>query len=176
MVFVDPQIEVSVIAVLLAIVSQGLQLTLGNKKEMLRHQGEMKKKQAKLKELSKSTHPDAKKQLEVIEKEMMESLNVVMKSSMKLMIASMVIFLPVFIGLSSIYGENIFHLPIPIPWFSVQFDFLNPIGWFSLYNSTSFVGWYFLNALIFSLLIINPLVKLYEKRKEQAVVINANSG
>ncbi|GEM_PF-1482273 len=167
MVFFNPQLEVSLIAIVLTLVSQAVQITFGNKKEMLRHQGEMKKRQDKMKELAKSKHPDAKKQIEEAEKEMLESMNVVMKSSMKLMVASFVIFVPAFFFLSQIYEGLVFGLPIPIPWVAPEpgFDFFNPFTWFSLYSQTNFIGWYALNALIFSLLIVNPIMKFLEKRK-----------
>lgn len=176
MVFIDPRIELSILAFLLSIVSQGVQIVFGNKKEMLRHQAEMKKKQDKIKELSKSTNPNAKKELDKIQNEMMESFQVVMKSSTKIMMYSFVIFIPALFILSNLYGENTFVLPIPIPWFAPEpgFEILNPFSWFSMYNQTNFIGWYALNSLVFSFLIINPLMKLYDKRKGNVVSSGVN--
>lgn len=167
MVFVDPHIEVSIVAAALAVVSQLVQFRFGNKREMQKHQEELKKHQSKLKELSKKTDTSSKKEMEEVEKKMMDSLSIVMKSTNKLLISSMVIFLPAFFVLSTIYGEFTFDLPIPIPWFAPEpgFDFFNPLTWFSLYNQTNFVGWYALSSLVISLLIVNPLIKMWEKRK-----------
>ena len=166
MVFIDPHIEVSIVAAVLAFLSQAVQFRFGNKKEMMKHQEELKKHQNTLKELSKKQDATSKKQMEEVEKKMMDSLSVVMKSTNKLLISSMVIFLPAFFVLSQIYGTLTFDLPIPIPWFAPApgFDFLNPFSWFALYNQTSFVGWYALSSLVISLVIVNTLVKMWEKR------------
>jgi uncharacterized membrane protein (DUF106 family) len=166
MVFIDPQLEISIAAAALAVFSQAVQFRFGNKKEMVKHQAELKKHQSRLKELSKNPNASSKKEMEEVEKKMMDSLSVVMKSTNKLLIASMVIFLPAFFVLSAIYGEFTFNLPVPIPWLAPEpgFELFNPLTWFSLYNQTNFVGWYALSSLVFSLLIVNPLIKMWEKR------------
>lgn len=166
MVFFNPQLEISILAALLAVVSQFVQTRFGNRKEMIRHQTEMKKNQEKMKKLVQSNNPNAKKEMEILEKEMLESLNMVMKMSTKTMIYSMVIFLPAFFLLGMFYSEAVINLPIPIPWFAPDLALLNPFSWVSFYTQTNWVGWYVLNSIIFSLLIITPLTKYLENRKE----------
>lgn len=173
MVFVDPHLEVSLIAIVLSSLSQVVQFTFGNKREMMKHQAKMKEKQKKINELAKSSHPGAKKELEQAQNEMLESMQAVMQNMSRTMIFSLVIFVPAFFVLGSLYTGLTFGLPIPIPWLSPEFDLLNPVKWFSLYTQTNFLGWYALNSIIFSLVIINPLVKLYEKRKEENKNANA---
>ncbi len=170
MVFFNPQLEVSVIAAALVVVSQAVQEMFGKRKELLKYQEDMKKKQAKMKELVKSTHPNAKKELEEAEKEMLESLNFITKNSMRMMVVSLIVFLPVYFLLGQIYGHLTFNLPIPIPWFAVSLEMFNPFTWFELYSQTNFVGWYALNALFFSLFIINPIMKFLQKKNEGVAI------
>ena len=174
MVFFNPQLEISVLAALLAVVSQFVQTKFGNRREMLKHQEDMKKKQDKMKTLVQSNNPGAKKEIEELEKEMLESLNMVMKMSTRTMIYSMVIFLPAFFLLGMFYSDAVINLPIPIPWFAPDLSLVNPFTWFSLYTQTNWTGWYVLNSLVFSLLILTPLTKFLEKRKEGVKVAAAS--
>ena len=151
----DPQTDITLIAIGLGIVSQALQRKLMNKKAMKANQEKMKEKQKKLNELLKKEDKKSKNEAESIQKEMLEEMNVMMKGSMRMMMASMIIFIPTFWYLGGVYGNEIISLPFPIPWFGAK-EFIE------LYNETSWMGWYVLNSLFFSIL-FNMAMNLYEK-------------
>ena len=157
MVFISPQIDIALVAVALSIVSQLMQRRFVNKKEMKRKQNEMKEKQERMKELMKSEDPKAKNEADALQAEMMENMSTMMKGSMKLMVFSMVLFIPTLWFLSSTYEGIAINLPIPIPWFGGE-------SFIMLYNTTSWLGWYILCSLTFSLS-LNAAINIYEKVK-----------
>ncbi len=152
---ISAQVDIALIAIALAIVSQMMQRKLVDKKGMKRKQEEMKKKQEMVKELMKRTDEKSKSELQALEQEMMESMSTMMKGSMKLMVFSMILFIPTLWFLSASYEGIAVDLPIPIPWFGGD-------RFIMLYNRTNWIGWYVLCSLCFNLG-LNAIINLYEK-------------
>jgi len=162
MVFFNTMIELAFVSIVVSLFNQFVQRKFGSKKQLKSHQDKMKEKQSRIKELMQKDDEKSKQEREGLEKEMLESMNTVMKPVMKTMVVSMIVILPVFFLLGSIYGEEVIDLPVPIPWLGTAFDLFTPFSWIELYNQTSWVGWYILISLIFSLLILSPLIKIYD--------------
>ncbi|MEM4256896.1 MAG: hypothetical protein QXD98_00900, partial [Candidatus Diapherotrites archaeon] len=87
---------------------------------------------------------------------------------------SMVFFLPAFWLLSSLYGEAVINLPVPVPWFG-NFDLFNISTWNNLiilYDKTNYLGWYILIYLVFSLIIRFFENRILEKVDSKGVAVN----
>ena len=167
MVFFNPMLELALIAMAMVVVQKALQLKVGNQKQLKEHQEKMKKMQEKVKELMKKNDEKSRKERENMEKEMLDSMNIVMGSSMKFMVVSLVVVLPVFWLAGSVYEKDVINLPVPVPWFSDTTVWFDPFTWgIMLYNQTNWIGWYVLTSLLFSLLILNPLTKIFENKKK----------
>jgi len=167
MVFVNPIIELALVSIAMSFVTQIIQRKFGNRDQMKEHQEKMKTTQKRVKELMTKEDEKSKQERESLEKEMLDSMNTVMKASMKTMVVSMAIVIPVFFLMGAVYEEEIIDLPLPVPWIGTQADLLNPFSWFELYEQTNWIGWYILVSLLFSLLILSPLIKVYEKMKKR---------
>ncbi len=154
----SPHIDIALVAVVLSLLSQVMRRVLTDQKNIKKMQKGMKDKQAKIKELMKKEDAKSKKELERLQGEMMEGMALMMKGTNKLMLVSMVVFLPTFWFLGGVYGNFEFPLPVPLPWFGGEF-------FITLVSSTNFVGWYFVCSLVFSL-VINGIINAIEKRKE----------
>ena len=140
-------LEIAVFSVGLALASRLLQIRFGNKKHTNALQEGIKKKQEQLKELLKKDDQKSKAQAQTIQTEMMEDLNKVMNSSMKVMIISSALFLPALALMGFLYnGQNI-AAPFPIPVFHRGTDF--PF-WVELSAKSNWFSWYFWWALIAS--------------------------
>jgi len=86
----------------------------------------------------------SKNQLEALEKEMLDSMNSVMKGSMRLMLYSLVVFIPAFffmggfdfgvISFGGVYSQATIELPVPLPWFGSEsiIQFYNETNWLVL--------------------------------------------
>ncbi|MEK6942109.1 MAG: EMC3/TMCO1 family protein [archaeon] len=166
MVFFSPMIELAIISVAMVVVQKVLQLKIGNQKQLKEHQDKMKKTQEKVKELMKRDDEKSRKERENMEKEMLDSMNIVMGSSMKFMVVSLVVVLPVFWLVGSVYAQDVIDLPAPVPWIAPNVDIVNPLTWIHFYSQTNWIGWYVLTSLLFSLLVLNPLTKIIENRKK----------
>ena len=92
----SPPVDISLISIFLVTASQIMQRTVVDKREMKRQQDQMKENQKKMKELMSKQDQKSKNQLEALEKEMLDSMNSVMKGSMRLMLYSLVVFIPAF--------------------------------------------------------------------------------
>lgn len=161
MALISPQVDIAMIAIGLSIVSQIIQRKVVNRGEMKRKQAEMKGKQNRIKELMKRNDTKSKNELQVLEREMMEAMSTMMKGSMKMMVYSMILFIPTLWFLSSSYGNEVIPLPISIPWFGTE-------SLIQLYNETNWIGWYVLTSLICSLS-FNAIINIYEKIKGKGV-------
>lgn len=159
--FINPQIDIALIAIALAVVSQVMQHTLTDRKWMKSSQKEMKEKQERIKELMKKGD-SAKGEIERLEKEMMDAMSKMMSGSMRLMLVSMIVFIPALWFLTGTYGNVVVPLPIPIPWLGGEG--IIPI---MLYNETNWLGWYLLCSLASSLG-LNAVVNIAERRSAGA--------
>ncbi len=167
MVLFNPMVELSLIAVAMVIIQQAIQEKIGNKKQLKEHQEKMKNIQEKVKGLIKKDDEKSRNERESLEKEMIESMNIVMQGSMKFMVVSLVIVLPLFWIAGLVYGAETINLPLPVPWFAASLELFNPLTWIELYSQTNWIGWYVLNSIIFSILIVNPLMKIIESKKKR---------
>lgn len=147
MVFVNAGIEIAIFSVILAGVSHWLQIRFGNKKEVNQIQGEMKKKQARLKELLKKKDEKSKQEAETVQNEMMKDMNKVMGSSTKVMLLSMIVFIPALAILAAWYNGSVIQSPFPfvvfhrgIDWMPVSFEWSTKFNWISWYFWWSLVG------------------------------------
>ncbi len=145
--------DIALITVVLFIVSQIAQNKFMNREEMKKHQDTIKQKQAKMKELMKKEDAKSKNELETLEKEMMQTMQNMMSGSSKVMLVSMVLFLPALWFLGEFYGKEIIPLPVPLPWLSVGFDLFNIGTWgMTIYSETNWFGWYFVCFIVLSIL------------------------
>ncbi|HLC92555.1 MAG TPA: EMC3/TMCO1 family protein [archaeon] len=162
-------VDIALITAVLYAISQTVQNKFMNKDDMKRHQEEIKIKQGKMKELMKKEDQKSKNELETLEREMMETMQKMMSGSSKVMLVSMVLFLPALWILGAFYGEAIIKLPIPLPWLSNGFDLFSIGTWgVAIYNETNWFGWYFVCFLVLSV-IVNIFNGL---RKKVAVIQN----
>ncbi|MCR4368334.1 MAG: EMC3/TMCO1 family protein [archaeon] len=142
--FVNPMIDIALITLGLALISQAIQAKFMDRDGMKRKQEEMKEKQKRMKELMAKGDQKSKNELEALEKEMFESMNQMLKGSSKVMIASLVVFLPAFALLAFLYSDAVIDLPIPLPWFSQGFELFNPATWgIEFLTQSGWFGWYF---------------------------------
>src|SRR3989344_7392983 len=119
---------------------------------MKRQQEEIKAKQAKMKELVKKDDAKSKNELEALEKEMFEIMQKMMSGSYKVMLASMVVFLPALWFLGTFYDKAVIDMPVALPWLSNGFDLFNIGTWgIEMYAQTSWYGWYFVCYIIIAI-------------------------
>ena len=151
---VSPIIDIAVISLGLVIASQIIQNKFVDRDAMKKQQKGIKEKQKQMKELMLKEDQKSKNELEAMEKEMMEQMQKMMSGSMKVMMFSLVIFLPAFALLGFFYGESIIDLPISLPWLADGFDLFNLGTWgVEIYEQTNWFGWYFTTYLTTTLLI-----------------------
>ncbi|MBM3281815.1 MAG: DUF106 domain-containing protein [Candidatus Diapherotrites archaeon] len=130
--FTNPAMDLVVISALFAVISQTVQLVMGNRKETRRIQKNMKEKNAELKELMKKGE-SAKNEVERVQREMMELSTSTMKNMPKLMIVNMIVFLPLFGLVSHAYNGTKIELFYPLNMVWAQGD------WFWFYVLCSFL-------------------------------------
>jgi uncharacterized membrane protein (DUF106 family) len=97
----------------------------------------------------------SKQEVQRLQQQMMQKMSETMSGSMKVMMASMVIFLPAFAILGMFYGDVVIPLPIPIPW-------LGSNSFIELYHETNWIGWYVLASLVTSI-VLQIILKLAER-------------
>lgn len=158
MVFANAGIEIAVFSVFLAAVSRLLQIRFGNRKETNRIQEEMKKKQARLQELLKKSDEKSKKEAESVQAEMMGNMNKVMSSSTKVMLISMVVFVPALGIMAGLYNGTTVYSPIPLVVFH-RASGLIPVS-LELSAKSNWISWYFWWSLIGSLVLSVVFKKL----------------
>ncbi len=155
----DPQVEIALISVGIALVSQLLQRKLMPREATQKRQEKIKKHQARMKELANKNDAKSKNELETLEKEMMEEMQVMMQGSTRMMMFSMVFILPVFWFLGEAYKEAIVQLPFPIPWFAENWVI-------KFFTETNWIGWYVLCSLVTSL-VLNAALNVYTQLKKK---------
>ena len=142
---INAMIDISLISLGLAIISQLIQGKFLDREKMKTQQKEMKEKQKIMQELMKKEDLKSKNELESMQKELMQQMQGMMSGSMKMMVASMVIFLPAFAILGFFYSEAIIQLPIPLPWFGTE-------SLIEIFTETNWFGWYFVSYLSITIL------------------------
>jgi len=160
-----PVVDIAMVGVSLSLLMQLLQRKFVDRKQMKVQQEFIKKKQQKLNELMKKADDKSVKEMEKVQSEMMEAMNSMMQGSMKQMVISMAVILPIFWFLSSNYANVVVDLPFPVPFWAA-WDWFNPLSWFvfKLWNQTSWIGWYVLVSLVTSLS-VNGILNLLEKKQ-----------
>ncbi|MBU0635434.1 DUF106 domain-containing protein [Candidatus Micrarchaeota archaeon] len=139
MVLVHIGIEIAIISIVLVVVARYLQIKYGNKKVVNAIQKEVKEKQNKIKELSKQDDPNAKKEADALQMEMMQDLSKMMSSNMRVMIVSMIIFIPGLALIGFLYNGMIVNSPIPLIVFHRGGDFF---FWFEITAKSNWFSWY----------------------------------
>jgi uncharacterized membrane protein (DUF106 family) len=158
-VLINSTIEIICIAIAINLFNQIVRRKFYHPKEQKEDQKKMKEIQKKQKELMNKTDEKSKKEAEKLTEEMMKHFGETMSKTNKIMIASFVIIIPLYMFvLPNIYGEIVFGLPFPIPWFGENWSIL-------LYNETNWLGMFVLTSLIIGI-IMNIALKVYEKTKE----------
>ena len=148
-----PTIDILLLSIGIAIVSQLFQIKFTDRKKMRTMQKEMKEKQKKMRGLSGKTDGNSLAELKKLEQEMMQSLNESMKHSMSSMIKLMpltVIFLFVYWLLGSTYGKIAVPTLFPISIFKPA------MGW---------IWWYVICVFIASI-VINVVTNAIENKME----------
>lgn len=140
---VNPNVDIALISLALACVSQLIQRKMLNRGEMKEKQNAMKEKNKRMRELMKNDDGKSKQELKALQKEIMEGTADMMSGSFKMMAVMMLIYLPVYWWLGDAFAGVEIPLPVPIPWFSAD-------SLVALYSSTNWLGWYILTAMVFS--------------------------
>ena len=162
--------DIALISMGLTIVSQFLQNRFAHRDEMKAHQEKMKKHQEKMKELMKKDDHQSRSEREKIEAELMEEMNKMMSKSMKVMMFSLLVFLPAYWVLGNFFEKEIIALPVPLPWLANGFDLLNPGTWgIQLYSQTNWFGWYFVTYLVITV-VIGQIMNAFKIGQKKGVV------
>ena len=161
MVLIDPTIEIICIAIGMNLFNQLIRRKFYHPKEMKEDQKKMKEIQKKQKELMGKTDEKSKKESEEIQEQMMKHFGETMGKTNKIMIVTMIAILPLYwFVLPTLYNGLIFGLPFPIPWFGKNWSIL-------FYTETNWLGLFVLSSIIIGI-ILNILLKIYEKTKEMS--------
>jgi uncharacterized membrane protein (DUF106 family) len=153
---VSPHVDIALISLALALVSQFIQRVVFDKKGMQAKQKEMKEKSTKARELMKKGDDKSMKQMEELNKEIMESMSTMMSGSFKMMAVMFIVYMPVLWYLPEAYSGTI-DLPIPLPWLGGEGQ-----GLIAFTSTTNWLGWYFISAMVFSLG-LNAIINLVGK-------------
>ena len=154
---VNPMIDILAISAILSIGSTVLRSKFIDQGKMKEQQKEIKEKQAKMKDLIGKQDQKSKNELEALEKEVLEAMNTMLSSSTKVMMFSMVLFLPAFFLMGLFYEKAIIDLPIALPWFNSAWNIWD-LGTYAnfgiqIYQQTNWFGWYFASYLLTTIVI-----------------------
>ncbi|MBI4043798.1 MAG: DUF106 domain-containing protein [Candidatus Diapherotrites archaeon] len=155
----SPTVDIALVAVLFAVISRVLQHVLLDKEKMESIQAELKVKQKKQKELMARKDAGSAKELEGLNTEMMALMSESMKGFPKLMGVSLVVFLPLWWLVASVYGNARVELFYP-------FSLVKPsIGWF---------WWYFIMSVIASAVIGVVIQRIHNALRKKPVGVNVS--
>lgn len=158
MVFFNAAVEIAVFSVAITLVSRFIQEKLVDKKAQKTHQARMKENQKKISELMKRNDEVAKKEMERLQSEALESMNIMMQGNMKYMLFTLPLFFVFFAVLGSLYANIKINLPFPLPIIHRNFSF-------EITSSISWLWWYIYTGLVAGLL-INFLTSVLEGAKK----------
>lgn len=154
MVFVNPYVDIALISIALAIVSQIIQARFVNTPEVKESKKRLNEQNKKLRELMKRKDENAFKEMKKIQEEMAEEYKIIMKTmpySFLTLPLYIIAFgymggksMPLFGGIfnNGAYSEVVFSLPIPLPWIDFQ-----------LHSTTNWMGYCFIWILLSTILI-----------------------
>lgn len=158
MVFFNAMAEIALFSIAITLVSRLIQERLVDKKTQKLHQQKMKENQKKINELLKRNDDGAKKEMERLQAEALESMNVLMQGNMKYMLFTMPLFLVFFAILGAMYGSTIINLPFPLPVIHRNFSF-------EITSKISWLWWYIYTGIIASI-VINMITSALEGAKK----------
>ena len=138
----NPTVDLVLVSAIFVVISQTLQLVFMDRKQMRETQKEMKEKNKEYKALAAQGANADKKEMERVQKEMMELTGRSFKKMPKMMIASAIVFLPLWGLLNGVYAGTEIKLFFPLTIF---------------WQSTGWVYWYFLCSLLISMTVTRVL-------------------
>jgi len=155
--------DIALISIGITLVLQVIQKKFMNRGQMKVQQEEMKRRQKRMKELMQRDDEKAKSELQQLEKEMMEGMNEMMSGSMKQMMVTMVLVVPLWAFFGWNYTGLAIDLPVAVPFFAA-FNLFDPLSWFAwkFWEQTSWIGWYVLVSLSFSI-VLNLIITVFKK-------------
>lgn len=148
-------VDIAVIGITVTAINITMQHLFFHRKQLLERQDEMKLKQKKLMELLKKEDEKSKREAKQVQEEMMESTMKMMDPSIMLrqMVVSLIVFAPVLWYFHAQYDGIPIQMPFPFPWWD---------NGFVLLTNTSWLGWYFLIVLVFSLVLMPVERKIFK--------------
>lgn len=156
MAFISALVDITLISIALGGVSQYIQHVFFDKKGMMEKQKAMRGHSSKMKELMKKEDEKSMRELKALEKEMMDGFSETMGKQTKMMVVMMVVYLPVLWYLPDAYSGAI-QMPFAIPWLGQSWNLI-------FTSTTNWLGWYFLSALAFGIL-LNFVLSAAEKAR-----------
>jgi len=158
MVFFNAMVEIALFSIAITLISRLIQEKLVDKKKQKTHQDRMKENQKKMNDLMKRNDETAKKEMEKLQGEALESMNVIMQGNMKYMIFSLPLFLVFYWVLGQLYGGTPITLPFPLPIIHRNFSF-------EITSTISWLWWYIYMGVITSIF-INIITSALEGAKK----------
>ncbi len=150
MVFINPSIDLLLIALAIVVFLNLLRAKFQSKELM----DKVKEKNKQVKKLMKQKDKHSIKEMGKANKELMELNMQVMRKTMPITMISLVLFIIIFPFIRAEYEGYVFPLPVPLPWIDFQ-----------LHSQTNWLGYYFVASLTFSIL-IGLIKKIVEKLKK----------
>lgn len=176
MMFVNPYIDIAIISIALAIVSQIIQAKFVNTPEVKEKRNALNEKSKKIRELLKKKDAKALEEMKKIQSEMSGDYSAIMKT-MPYAFLTLPLYLVAFgymggnvlpflggIFVNGAYSELIFNLPIPLPWLDFQ-----------LHSTTNWLGYYAVWILLSTIIIKVGLVvfeKMNKKKENKEKQLN----
>lgn len=151
MVIVNPIVDITILTVATVVISRAIQFRFMPPHEMEAHKQKINKKQEQIKKLMNNNTEEATKKIEKIQKEMIELNARIMKKTFPSIILNLPLFIGVLWFLGAEYGNIVIKLPFYYPWIDGK-----------AYNTTNYFGVYFVVVIITGI-IISQLIK---KRKQ----------
>lgn len=165
--FVDPYVDIAVVCVVLALISQAIQAKFVNTPEVKEARERSKEKNKRMRELMKKTDDESVQEMKKIQKEIMDDTMASMKT-MHYAFLTLPLYLVVFgyFGGSSVpfvgglfgngaYTDVVFNLPVALPWIDFQF-----------HETTNWLGYYFVWIML-STIVIKLGLTVFERMKKK---------
>jgi len=153
MVWINPTVDISLIALTVVIFFNLLRMKTQSKELM----DKMKAKNKRVRELMKRKDKQSVKEMESLNKELIELNMKIMKKTMPVTLVSLAIFMVIFPFIRAAYEPYVFPLPVPLPWIDFQW-----------HSETNWMGYYFVMSLSLSI-IIGILKKVLEKARKRGL-------
>lgn len=167
MVFLNPYIDIALVSIALAIISQIIYAKFVNTPEVKEARKRASEKSKKMRELMKKKDEQSMKEMKEVQSEMMQEQMAIMKT-MPYSFLTLPLYLVVFgyFGGSSIpfiggfFGQGAytgftFNLPVALPWIDFQ-----------LHSTTNWLGYYFVWIMLSTIVIKLGIFVFNKVRKE----------